>query len=356
MKAEIAFDENAGRLTAARMAGDGATSPRIKIVPFGQIGLSAARRYLVKGLVPYPGLLVIWGAPKTGKSYFAFDMLLRVSLGWEYRGRRVHPGAVVYCSFEGASGIAARAEAFRQRWLNDMDAGEVPFCLVPDALDLVRDHVKLIEAIRIALDGVNPVAVCLDTLNRSLAGSESRDEDMAAYIRACDAIREAFNCAVVVIHHCGIEARRPRGHTSLTGACDAQIKITRDGDGNIMAVVEHMKDGPEGETVTSTLEQVEVGTDEDGEPITSCVVLEAETATADTSLRGPTLTANHKTMLAILVDAGRAGLTIEEWNIKAREAGIGVKRKATLTDVRLALKTKKLVYEFEDIWKLTSKG
>ena len=275
MTAARKFDEDAGRLTAARMAGDASLSPRIKIVPFGQIGLTAARRYLVKGLVPYPGLTVIWGAPKSGKSFFTFDMLLRVSLGWEYRGRRVHAGPVVYCAFEGASGIAARAEAFRQRELNEND-DDVPFHLVALALDLVRDHQNLIEAIRIALGSINPVAVCLDTLNRSLAGSESRDEDMAAYIRACDAIREAFNCAVVVVHHCGVETTRPRGHTSLTGACDAQIKITRDGAGNITAEVEHMKDGAEGETVTSRLEQVDVGFDEDGEPITSCVVLEAE--------------------------------------------------------------------------------
>jgi hypothetical protein len=38
----------------------------------------------------------------------------------------------------------------------------------------------------------------LDTLNRSLAGSESDDEDMAAYVKAADAIREAFGCAVVI--------------------------------------------------------------------------------------------------------------------------------------------------------------
>ena len=356
MKAEIAFDEDGGRETAKRMRGDAAPAPRIKIVPFGKIGLTTARRYLVKGLVPYPGLTVIWGAPKTGKSYFAFDMLLRVSLGWEYRGRRVHPGAVIYCSFEGASGIAARAEAFRQRWLNDMDASEVPFWFFPDTLDLVRHHVKLIEAIRIALDGVNPVAVCLDTLNRSLAGSESRDEDMAAYIRACDAIREAFNCAVVIVHHCGIEASRPRGHTSLTGACDAQIKITRDGAEDIIAVVEHMKDGPEGDRVTSTLAQVVVGTDVDGEDITSCVMVEAETATADTSMRGPTLTANQKTMLAILQDAGAAGLATADWSSQAREAGIAARRKADLFDTRRALEKKNLVYQFEGVWKLTYRG
>jgi hypothetical protein len=61
-------------------------------------------------------------------------------------------------------------------------------------------------------------------------------------------------------------------------------------------------------------------------------------------------------MLALLVDAGSTGLKMEEWNTKAREAGVGVRRKATLTDIRLALKAKKLVYEFDGVWKLSFKG
>ena len=41
-----------------------------------------------------------------------------------------------------------------------------------------------------------------------------------------------------------------------------------------------MKDGgSEGEVVTSRLEMVEVGTDADGEPVTSCVVLPAVAVT-----------------------------------------------------------------------------
>ena len=65
----------------------------------------------------------------------------------------------------------------------------------------------------------------LDTLNRSLQGSESKDEDMARYIAACDAIRDAFDCVVPLVHHCGHDATRPRGHSSLGGAHDAMIAV-----------------------------------------------------------------------------------------------------------------------------------
>src|ERR671910_3644702 len=86
-------------------------------------------------------------------------------------------------------------------------------------------------------------AVGLDTLNRSLTGSESSDEDMSSYVNAADAIREAFTCFVGIVHHCGIDSSRPRGHTSLTGAVDAQIAVKRDASDRVIVTVEHMKDG-----------------------------------------------------------------------------------------------------------------
>ena len=39
-------------------------------------------------------------------------------------------------------------------------------------------------------------AIVLDTLNRSLGGSESDDRDMSAYVAAADVLRDKFKCAV----------------------------------------------------------------------------------------------------------------------------------------------------------------
>jgi hypothetical protein len=248
--------------------------PRFKLIPFEQLHPSPEPAYLIKGLLPRVGLAVVWGPPKCGKSFWTIDAMLHVALGWPYRGRKVIQGAVVYCAFEGQDGYGKRAEAFRQRRLAE-GADPVPFYLVATRMSFVKDHTKLIGAIGLQLCGIptgRPVAVVLDTLNRSLDGSESKDEDMGAYVRAGDAVREAFNCLVIIVHHCGIEGTRPRGHTSLTGAVDAQLAVKRDGAGNVVATVEWMKDGPEGETIVSRLEPVEVGTDHDGDPITSCVV------------------------------------------------------------------------------------
>ena len=79
-----------------------------------------------------------------------------------------------------------------------------------------------------------------------------------------------------------------------------------------------MKDGAEGDTLVSRLELVEVGTDVDGDPITSCVIVPAEEEEAAAKQDQPKLTKDQQTMFAILYDAGQTGLTTEEWNAKAR--------------------------------------
>jgi hypothetical protein len=244
---------------------------RFELVPFDEIKLATGRNYLVKGLIPREGLVVVWGPPKCGKSFWTYDVAMHIALGWEYRGRRVDQGPVVYLACEGERGLGARTEAFRQSNLSETAEG-VPFFLATTRLDLAKEHEELTRDIQAQIGETAPVAVVIDTLNRSINGSESNDADMGAYVKGCDAVREAFGCSVIVIHHCGISNDRPRGHTSLTGAADAQIAVKRDSSGTIVTEVEHMKDGAEGEQTFSKLEVVEVDTDEDGDVITSCVI------------------------------------------------------------------------------------
>ena len=53
------------------------------------------------------------------------------------------------------------------------------------------------------------------------------------------------------------------------------------------------------------------------------------------------MTPNQKTMFSLLHAAGR--LKVDDWNEQARSAGIGVKRRADLIDIRMALKDKRLI-------------
>lgn len=247
------------------------TSRRLRFTRFRDVKLPSGSRYLVKGLLISTGLVVVWGAPKCGKSFQIFDISAHVAAGWEYRGRKVKQRSVVYFALEGQDGFAARIEAFR-RAHHVTDDEDLPFFLSAERIILPQDTDAIVGSIRRQFPDERPGVIVLDTLNRSIAGSENDPEDMGSYVRAADAIREAFDCVVIVIHHCGVEGARPRGHTSLTGAADAQLAVKRDKDGHIITTVEFQKDGPEGDEIASRLRPVPLGRDEDGDEIVSCVI------------------------------------------------------------------------------------
>jgi hypothetical protein len=311
--------------------------PRFPLLPFDLIKPESGAQYLIKGLLQNTGLVVVWGPPKCGKSFWTFDALMHVALGRRYRGHRVNSGPVVYCALEGAQGFKYRVEAFRQAKLNG-DSANPPFYLMSASLGLVRDWKALIADIRKQLGAERPVAICIDTLNRSLEGSESSDEDMGAYIRAADGVRDAFNCVVLVVHHCGHDGNRPRGHSSLMGALDAQIAVSRDSDDDVVAKLELSKDGEVGLTFVSRLRVVELGFDEDGDKITSCVVEGVNSTTApEAGKKGRRLSKPHQAAIRALrkaIEEIGEGVTsntipqsvkvvrVDTWRTYAYQAGI----------------------------------
>jgi hypothetical protein len=143
---------------------------RFQLTRFRDIKLGPQRRYVVRGLIPREGLVVVWGPPKCGKSFSVTDLGLRVSLGQNYRGRRVEQGPVIYVACEGQAGVPQRIEAFKQTQLAENPEADPPFFLLPTQLNLIGEVKKLIEEIRAQLGAEAPIMVVLDTLNRSLAG------------------------------------------------------------------------------------------------------------------------------------------------------------------------------------------
>ena len=258
-------------------AGETGKAFAFPLTAFENIKLDTDKRgYLVKGLLPSSGLAVIWGPPKCYKTFWTTDLGLHIALGWKYRDRRVQQATVVYIGLEGRNGIPARIKAFKQH--HSIDAA--PFYLLTTPLDLAKQADALIGSIETQLGDGKPGVVFIDTLNCSLVGSKSKDEDMARYLAAAGKIEERFGCLVVIVHHCGIDASRPRGHTSLSGAVEVQLKVQRTGDHGMVVTVELAKDFAEGAEILSRLESVEVGTDPDGDPIASLVVLPTDAVQA----------------------------------------------------------------------------
>lgn len=275
---------------------------RFPLVRFADIALTTSVRCIVEDLIPRESLVICWGPPKCGKSFWIFDLVMHVALGREYRGKAVECGAVVYIAAEGELGIKARAHAFQQARM--AETGEdPPFYLLTTRLDLVEDIDELVGDIKAQLPDEQCLIIVIDTLNRTIHGSESKDDDMGAYRDAADRLRVEFHAAVIIIHHCGVDGTRPRGHTGLTGACDAQLAVKKDVDNSILVTLELMKDGIEGEMMRGRLGSVEVGLDVNDKPITSCVIEHLDAPPAGERRNQRKLSPGQQRALTLLYDA-----------------------------------------------------
>jgi hypothetical protein len=319
-----------------------------ELVPWGKMRFNPDEvTYLVKGLLPLTGLAVIWGPPKTYKSFWTLDVGFHVAEGKDYRGRRVQQRPVVYVALEGQEGMRKRVEAYCQRF--DIDDSTF-FNFILTSLNLRAQAGTLMEDLDRQLL-TYPGMIIIDTFNRSLVGSESRDEDVAAYLAAAGKVQEHFGCLVVLVHHCGWDDSRMRGHSSLAAAVDVELSAKSPAPYRIVVCVERAKDAVSGVQIFSKLDRVELGRDCDGDMADTLIVLpvdEAEEAAMRQQVEP--LTADQQAMLFVLENAGAGGLTTKSWYGRAKEQ-TGIKNSQRLFAVREQLKRKeRVIQDRDDVW------
>lgn len=259
-------------------AGNRAAALALALVSLDQIEPNLNQPYLIKGWLDLGSSSVLYGESNVGKTFLALDIALHVAAGLRWHGIRVAAACpVVYVASEGGLGVKNRLEVVR-RDKPDLARGAAGrFHLLPVTLDLCAkaDAPAVIEVLR-GLPEL-PGLIIIDTLARSMgAGDENTGQDMGAFIAAVDRIRAATGAHVMVIHHSGKDTSRgARGHSSLRAAVDTEIGLTREGQ-TITAEAHKQRDGVSGKTFSYTLRSVYLGDDQDGDPITSCVVEPAE--------------------------------------------------------------------------------
>jgi AAA domain/Bifunctional DNA primase/polymerase, N-terminal len=265
----------------------GNRAKRFRLIPFNEVCMDDEPSYMVDELIPKKGIVLLWGPRKSFKSFFTVGLALHIAKGWDFHKRPVEQGTVVYLAFEGGHGNSQRIEAHR-RYYNIPDKERVPLLCMMGNASLIHDHALLISDIKADVafhKYAKPDVIVIDTLNKSLVGSESLDRDMAAYIRAAYAVRDAFDCVVIIVHHCGWDDSRPRGHTSLPSAVDAELSIRRD---ETMAVVtvDNMREGPEGVEFVCQSVPVQLGVDRRGKERSSLVMVPAQAGLTHGSKQG----------------------------------------------------------------------
>nr|WP_213396474.1 AAA family ATPase [Yoonia sp.] len=258
-------------------------------------------RYLVKGWLGSTGLSVVYGESNSGKSFFAIDFGFHVAAGEPWQGRLVKQGRVLLLAAEGAAGIPNRLKAIKLANPEFSSRAESNFSYITGQFDLRSDTHR--EEICALVRDQPPALLIIDTLALTFGdGLENEAGDMAQYVKQVSALGAPFNCHVMLIHHPGKDASRGmRGSSVLRAAIDTEIIIeTNARHGIRTAKITKQREGATGQTVGFELEVVELGTDEDGDPITSCVVVPIS---ATSTQRRKVPTGNAKAALQALHDA-----------------------------------------------------
>ena len=234
--------------------------------------------YMIKGWLGRGQMSVVYGPSNVGKSFFCLDMALCISAGVEWQGSKVRGGPVLYLATEGGNAFQSRCVALRKQY----GVKDAPLAVRPSPVDLLRpeaDLASLIELCRsIEADKDEPLAmIVIDTLSRAMAGGdENGPTDMTSFIANADALRDVTGAHIMIVHHSGKDtAKGARGHSSLRAATDTEIELEVEGTMRTATATKQRDLEPQAPFVFN-LRVHELGVDEDGDPVTTCTIAEAD--------------------------------------------------------------------------------
>jgi KaiC/GvpD/RAD55 family RecA-like ATPase len=267
------MDEASEAIFAEQQAASAHSRVPLPLVYFDDIEEQLTGLWLMKKLLPTVGMGVVHGHPGCGKTFLALDWSMHIALGWDWQGHKVKQGLVVYLCAEGQHGLKNRIAAFRRQH----NVEGLPFALIPVSIDLQAqdaDVNRLIDAVRAAEEhfGQQAAMVVVDTLAKTFGGGKENTDDMVPYVANGQRVANEFECFTLIIHHRpkDAESEDPRGHSSLRGGVETVVLV--EAGETKKARWTKQKDGEDGIELLFKLKVVELGKDEDGDPVTSCIV------------------------------------------------------------------------------------
>lgn len=320
----------------------GADAVRACVEAAGQVedkntgGLTALRRddlmaipdidWIIKGVMPSQGIGVLFGPSTVGKSFMMLDLAAHLAEGREWFGYRAKRKAVVYACLEGQHGFKRRVEGWEayhaRQYPNDV-------IFSPDLID-IRTEQDTAALIELARREAGPGAVVIvDTLNRAAPGLEENGSvDYGLILASAGRIAQELQGFVFFVGHPGKDPSRGlRGHYSMFAGLDLALEAEEVNKTELSFAwtLRKVKDGQDGIKRHFRREVVDLGTDSDGDPVTSCIIVpnpEADQAAksspqkAMTRKEGAALTAFKQAAIEYgQVDAGGRfiGLHLEDW-------------------------------------------
>jgi len=298
----------------------------------------------VKGLWPRCGLCFVGGPSMSGKSFWTLDALARVCRGEPVLGRKSVAAGTLYIAAEGAHGVRKRIKALREK-IGGLGGAFQFIGQAPNLTDAddVADLRATIEEAQAAMRarGVELGVVAIDTLSASIPGAdENSAADMSPVLHALQGMATELGLLVLVVAHTGKdETRGLRGWSGLLANADGLIMLESPEGATRVGSVVKVKDGESGDRFAFELRRVVLGTDDDGDEISSCVIEETDapegskggrkpakvSGTADLILTafGRVLGDRPRAVSAPGAPAGVSGVSLSDLRALAYKIGVG---------------------------------
>lgn len=317
-------------------------SSALALTYYGDLGDNPKKFWIMKFVLARGETSNWFGPPGVGKSVLMTDLAFHVAWGCDWRGyRSKETCGVVYIALERGALVKRRLSAYMRKY----GAPDLPIAVASNVVDLKnKGCVKLIvDTIREAEGhfGCTVGLVVIDTLSKGIAaggGDEDKAKDVNIVLANLRRVEEMTNVHIACVGHTGKdEGRGHRGSNANPGDVDLMVQITGDG-GVKTATVIKINDGMEGPLTHYKIESALLGTDEDGDPITTAVISDEATEAEQEVKAKKGLSKAQRRAMELLTrcinDHGRSAptsnefprgacvVTLEEWHTACERGGL----------------------------------
>ena len=332
---------------------------------YENFGKSVALDFIIKDIFAKGHTSHLFGPPGSGKSALLGSIAVCLGSQAHWCGFKIKRQlATVFFPFERSDLIKKRIWAQCQR--DGID--NAPIAIAEPLNDLMNEACvnQIVGTLLAAEDkfGLEVGLAGFDTVNKGIARGGGDEDKAKDQNRAWGNLRRVHEgmAGYHAVHLSGIghtgkdESRGARGSNAGKGDNDVELQVR---NGLIKSVeISKANELPEGPLMRFRMEPYDTGLkDDEGKPVEVWIPASEKIAAGEAAPREVKPTRNQQTMFNLLCVAGPNGLTLDEWNERARAEDIGVKRRADLVDIRMALKgTHKMVHEYAGRWYVSHNG
>lgn len=323
----------------------------------------ALRPYVWKNVVAPGEVGTLFAVSQAGKGFFLLELAWNLTQGANMMGRRTRAVPVLQVQYEGTENIAKRVHALINKSSDaELETFRRRYAWVDEYIYLGRgtggdrgESALIAEARRLSKRAGEPVGlITIDTIAKAIAGESTNDDDAIAslYARGRRIANETGAAVMFVAHPGHSDKSRPAGSYQIIGSNDFLMMISAAGyeaaitipvDAVRTVTLPKSKDGRSGITLGAyRLNKIDLATDDDGDPITSCRIecIESMTETSGQPARPKPGTEEAKAFneLQELINNGKFTLTT---NLTIPRAPVGTKL-VRLDDWRAACLARRL--------------